>query len=693
VANAVLYTTVANVAAIPGSPANNAAVEVTNSTGIQSFTPLSGLPAGFIGSSGLSVRIIYQTSGATWTWIQYFPNDPETRYLKLAGGTLTGAIENLTVNTGDASIYGVRVGRGLGAISTNTALGNNALNTNTTGSNNTGVGQSALYSNTTGYSNTAVGVSALYANTTGYSNVAYGVNALSVNTVGVQNTANGYASLYLNISGNNNTAHGFQALYSNTTGGTNTCYGYNAGNALTTGSNNTIIGSIAGTAGLSDTVIIGAGATERLRIDSSGRVGVGTSSVSALVHAKGAGGSTSGSELLRLETTQATGGNWISFYDASARKGYIGYKETTDDNLYIANEESGHVVIPGTTRLGIGTSVPGGVLDIRDSGTTIPALGAKGTGLNVLRTDGAIGLIIGYQGASGGSYIQAQHTNAGGSAYPLLLQPNGGNVGIGTTPGEVLDVNPGSSGGVIRIQNTANTNTAKFRATNTASSIDLGTDGSGGFIEQTGAYPLRFYVNGPEAARFDSSRRLLVGTSSVLGSGQVGFLTSGANQVLTMHNSHATPFGLVVKYTTATPNSTGAQFVYLEDASALRCEIRSNGGIANYSANNVNLSDVNTKKDISPVDDTWDCLKEWEIVSFRYKDQPDDADLNLGVIAQQVAESCPEVITVFEEAKDDQPEKLGVKEQQMYWMAIKALQEAQARIEALEADVAQLKGA
>jgi hypothetical protein len=48
----------------------------------------------------------------------------------------------------------------------------------------------------------------------------------------------------------------------------------------------------------------------------------------------------------------------------------------------------------------------------------------------------------------------------------------------------------------------------------------------------------------------------------------------------------------------------------------------------------------------------------------------DDADLNLGVIAQQVAESCPEVITVFEEAKDDQPEKLGVKEQQMYWQVV-----------------------
>jgi hypothetical protein len=125
--------------------------------------------------------------------------------------------------------------------------------------------------------------------------------------------------------------------------------------------------------------------------------------------------------------------------------------------------------------------------------------------------------------------------------------------------------------------------------------------------------------------------------------------------------------------------------------------LRSNGGLANFSANNVNLSDRNVKKDITPAADTWDCLKEWEIVNFRYKDQADDADLNVGVIAQQVAENCPEVITVFQEAKEateDQPaqeERIGVKEQQMMWMAIKALQEAQVRIETLEAEVAALK--
>jgi hypothetical protein len=145
------------------------------------------------------------------------------------------------------------------------------------------------------------------------------------------------------------------------------------------------------------------------------------------------------------------------------------------------------------------------------------------------------------------------------------------------------------------------------------------------------------------------------------------------------------------------PNDATACFFQGRDTVAVRAQIRSNGGIANYSANNVNLSDRNAKKDIAPAVKTWDCLKEWEIVNFRYKDQPGDTDLNIGVIAQQVAESCPEVITVFQEAKEateDQPaqeERLGVKDQQVMWMAIKALQEAQLRIETLEAKVAALE--
>jgi hypothetical protein len=159
--------------------------------------------------------------------------------------------------------------------------------------------------------------------------------------------------------------------------------------------------------------------------------------------------------------------------------------------------------------------------------------------------------------------------------------------------------------------------------------------------------------------------------------------------------------GLDVIYTAANPNSTSSSFVQCRatGAGVTYFDLRSNGGLANYSANNVNLSDRNVKKDIAPAAGTWDFLKEWEIVNFRYKGQPNDSDLNMGVIAQQVAESCPEVISVFQEAKEAtetelaQEERIGVKEQQMMWMAIKALQEAQLRIETLEAEVAALKGA
>ena len=90
VANAVIYAPVADVSSIPGSPSNDDYIEVIDSTGIQSFSPLSGLPSGFVGAAGLTVRLRYQTN--TWVWQMYFANDSETRYVKKSGDTFTGAV-------------------------------------------------------------------------------------------------------------------------------------------------------------------------------------------------------------------------------------------------------------------------------------------------------------------------------------------------------------------------------------------------------------------------------------------------------------------------------------------------------------------------------------------------------------------------------------------------------------------------
>ncbi len=79
-AEALAYVIVANVAAIPASPVNGDAIRVTDSTGIESFTPLSGKPVGFVGDAGLTVEIYYSSSTSSWVWVRYYATNPDTRY-------------------------------------------------------------------------------------------------------------------------------------------------------------------------------------------------------------------------------------------------------------------------------------------------------------------------------------------------------------------------------------------------------------------------------------------------------------------------------------------------------------------------------------------------------------------------------------------------------------------------------------
>jgi uncharacterized coiled-coil protein SlyX len=125
----------------------------------------------------------------------------------------------------------------------NTALGFDALFSNTAGNFNTAVGFEALFHNTTGFENTATGVNALIRNTTGSSNTANGVNTLLFNTTGFQNAATGVQALFSNTTGFHNTADGFQALLHNTTGNHNTAAGDNALVHNTIGIFNTAIGA------------------------------------------------------------------------------------------------------------------------------------------------------------------------------------------------------------------------------------------------------------------------------------------------------------------------------------------------------------------------------------------------------------------------------------------------------------------
>jgi uncharacterized coiled-coil protein SlyX len=124
----------------------------------------------------------------------------------------------------------------------NTAIGNLALTSNTSGAANTAIGSVALFVNSAGNGNTATGVNALRNNTTGNFNTATAQNALLENTIGGYNAAIGYNALDANTTGNFNTAIGVGALGGNTIGSNNTAIGFSAGNQIT-GDNNIDIGN------------------------------------------------------------------------------------------------------------------------------------------------------------------------------------------------------------------------------------------------------------------------------------------------------------------------------------------------------------------------------------------------------------------------------------------------------------------
>ena len=158
------------------------------------------------------------------------------------GNTAVGWF-SLKSNTDGA--FNTAIGAGaliLNTASENTAIGAAALLLNTTGSSNTAVGAVALLNNTIGQNNTANGASALQSNTEGSDNTAIGRQALFSNTTGGSNTAIGDSALFNNIGGNLNTAVGLQALENNTGGDRNTATGLSALSGNAAGNDNTATG-------------------------------------------------------------------------------------------------------------------------------------------------------------------------------------------------------------------------------------------------------------------------------------------------------------------------------------------------------------------------------------------------------------------------------------------------------------------
>ena len=206
------------------------------------------------------------------------------------GNTAEGDNALLSLTTGFYnSAFGFDTLLVLTDASFDTAVGAGALLLDTAGS-NTAVGAGALLTNSTGSDNNAIGLFALFSNTTAFFNNAHGRQALFLNTEGGENNAMGDLAMENNTTGASNTAVGDDALRFNVDGSGNVAVGDEAGTGLGASVNNCIAINVPGAgpfAVLDNTCFIGSifdqpvsdvGTQEAVFVDQFNVIGIAASS-------------------------------------------------------------------------------------------------------------------------------------------------------------------------------------------------------------------------------------------------------------------------------------------------------------------------------------------------------------------------------------------------------------------------------
>jgi hypothetical protein len=299
--------------------------------------------------------------------------------------------------------------------------------------------------------------------------------------------------------------------------------------------------------------------------------------------------------------------------------------------------------------------------------------------------------IAGTNGSAGTPAVQGEDTNTGiffPAADTIAFAEGGaevarfdssGNLGIGTTSipsGRRLAV----SGGSVRLD----------------SDYQIEWGGSTAGLYGNGANnTLHFFTNTTERARIDASGNLLVGTTTNPDSGRF-YVQAGTGYAAVLRNVA----NGICQLTRAINNNTTeiALGVYSEALPNWVTYIYSNGNIVNRNNSYGALSDAKLKENIVDSGSQWDDIKAIRVRKYSMKDDGLDAPNMIGVVAQEV-EAAGMGGLVFESpdlGPDNQPTGEVTKQVNysiLYMKAVKALQEAMTRIEALEVEVAALKEA
>jgi len=362
---------------------------------------------------------------------------------------------NLQFSGTDLTVYGITVGRGAGAVSTNTAVGASALTTNSTGSGTSAFGDRALAANTSGTNNAAFGQLSLYGNTAGGTNSAFGHGTLFTNTTGSSNTAVGDTALFGNTTASNNTAVGYQAGYSNTTGTQNVYMGVYAGQVGTTSSYN---------------IALGFGALNQ----NTGSNNAASGYYALASNSSGAYNTAHGSQALYANTTASN--NTAVGYQA-------GYSNTTGAGLTFVGNGTGFANTTGTDNVAVGSGYSNGftfytnttgsfnsafggaALKLNTTGSYNTAIGQSALLSNTTASNNtAVGYQAGYSNTTGTAInafgYQALYANTTGIANSAFGGLHTGNVDAALRANTTGNYNNAFGSGALSANTTGSQNTS-----------------------------------------------------------------------------------------------------------------------------------------------------------------------------------------------------------------------------------------